>query len=260
MFVGCQKSCWLFTLSDARLKISTRGCVSHDGITEYGSWTFFPSHDGMYVFDGGQDTKITLPIQDYWDAIPDANLSSIKAKVLGHHLYIYIGDVTVDGRSLTNVIFDYNILQNNWHRLSIGENVEDMHIYTESAGKELFIGNDDGEIFQMFESETQNTSVFSSFVETPWFYGSGPRDIDNFREFWAHGNKLSGLKVSYKVDDGGWIPIGELNGFADILRFNVSSKRIKFLLEETSSNNMYELHGWEVGFMPKFPETRESKQ
>lgn len=135
-----------------------------------------------------------------------------------------------------------------------------MHIYTESTGRELFIGNDDGEIFQMFESGTQNTSVFTAFVETPWFYGSGPRTVDAFKEFWAHGEKLSGLKVKYKVDNKDWKPLGELNGFSDILRFEDSGKRIKFLLEETSKNNMYELHSLEVGFMPKFPEVREGSQ
>ena len=257
MFIGCQTGCWIWTLSDAQYQVSGHGCVSHDGITDYGSWTFFPSFDGMYLFNGSQDTLISSAVQDYWDAIPNANLSSIQSKVLEHHLYISIGDVTVDGRALANVVLDYNILQNSWGRMSLGENVEDMHIYTESTGKELFFGNDDGEVFQMFESETQNTGVFSSFIETPWLYGSGPKIVDNFKELLAHGELLSGLKVSYKIDSGGWVGVGELTGFTDLVRFNVSGKRIKFLLEETSKNNLYEVQSLEIGFMPKFSEKRE---
>jgi len=259
MFVGCQTSCWIFTLTDARYQVSGHGCVSHDGITDYGSWTFFPSYDGMYLFDGSQSTKISSAVQEYWDAIPNANLSSIQAKVLGHHLYISIGDVTVD-RDLINVVLDYNILQNTWSRMSLGENVEDMHIYTGTAGKELFFGNDDGEVFQMFESETQNTGTFTSFIETPWFYGSGPKTVDDFKELWAHGELLSALKVKYRVDTGGWQSAGELTGFSDLVRFNASGKRIKFLLEETSKNNLYEVQSLEVGFLPKFSESKESKE
>lgn len=260
MFVGCRNSCWLFTLSDAKYQASTHGCVSHDGIADYGSWTFYPSYDGIYLFDGASDTKISLAVQDFWDAIPNANLSSVQAKVLGHHLYVYIGDVTVKGRSLTNVWLDYNILQNTWCSFTVGENVMDLHSFTESTGRELFFGNDDGEVFQLFESGSQNGLAFSSYIETPWSYGSGPKVIDDFREVWVHGESLSGIKVKYKVDDKDWIPLGEVNGFSDVLKFNASGKRIKFLLEEMSKNNMYEVNTVEIGYLSKFSEKREDKQ
>jgi len=112
----------------------------------------------------------------------------------------------------------------------------------------------------MFESETQNGGVFTSFIETPWLYGTGPRIIDNFKELWAHGESLSGLKVKYKVDSGGWESVGELTGFADLTRFNISGKRIKFLLEETSKNNLYEVQSLELGYLPRFPEDDEDKE
>jgi hypothetical protein len=260
MFVGCQNSCWVFTLEDVKYQVSGHGCVSHDGIAEYGAWVFFPSDDGMYVFDGATDTNISMAVQDYWNAVPVANRASIQAKVRENHLYISIGDVTVDGRTLKNVILDYNILQNTWSRLSVGETVKDMHLFTESTGKELFVGNFDGQVFEMFTGNTQNDAVFTSFIETPWFYGSGPTEIDDYKELWAHGELLSGLKVHYKVDAGDWLAAGELNGFSDLVKLNTSGKRIKFLLEETSKSNMFELHSLEVGFIPRFSEKRESKQ
>lgn len=260
MFVGCQSSCWVFTLQDVKYQASGHGCVSHDSIVDYGTWVFFASDDGMYVYDGSTDTNISLAVKDFWEAIPTSDRGYIKAKIKGHHLYVYIGSVTVDGRALANVVLDYNILQNSWTRLTLGETVKDMHIFTESTGKELFIGNDDGEIFQMFTGEDQNGSVFTSFIETPWFYGSGPTEIDDYKELWAHGELLSGLKVFYKVDDKGWTPVGELNGFSDLVKFNVSGKRIKFLLQETSKDNMYELHSLEILFQPRFPEKKENSQ
>ena len=260
MFVGCENSCWIWTTEDVKYKASGHGCVSHDGIADYGDFTFFPASDGIYAYDGAKDLKISLPVQDFWDAIPTANLSDVQAKVLNHILYVYIGDVTVGGLALTNVVLAYNILQNSWFRLSLSENVEDMHLYTDSEGKKLFFGNDDGEVFELFSSETQNTGVFTSYIETPWYYGSGPLIIDDYKELWGHGKQLSGLKAKYKVDDGGWQSIGELNGFSDIIRFKAVGKRIKFLLEETSKNNLFELHSIEIGFRPRYPETKENKQ
>jgi hypothetical protein len=260
MFIGCQNSCWIFTLANSRYQISRIGCVAHEGISEYSSYTFFPSYDGMYLYNGETTIKISSSVQDFWDAIPNANLSSIKSEVRKDHLYVYIGNVTVSGRVLSNVVLDYNILQNNWTRLSLGESVKNMHLFTESTGKELFIGNDDGEIFQMFTSGSQNGSPFASYIESQWFYGSGSKEVDEFRELWAHGEKLSGLKVKYSVDDKDWKDAGELNGFADLVKFSILGKRIKFLLEETSANNLYEVHSLETGFLPRFQEKKEKSQ
>jgi len=258
MFVGCKNSIWVFTPTDASYRVSEKGCVSHDGIADYNTWTFYPSFDGMYVFDGSSITKISSAVQEFWTAIANANLSKIKAKVRGDHLYVSIGDVTVDSRALTNVVLDYDILQNMWTRMTLAENVEDMHLYTESTGIELFIGNDDGEVFQMFDGEDQYSSPISSFIETPWYYGSGPTEIDDFSKLWVHGKQCSGLKVKYRIDSGGWTPVGEVTGFADFVKLNVSGKRIKFLLEETSKDNMYEVHSLDIEFTPKFSERNEN--
>ena len=242
MFVGCENSCWIFTKADEKYQVSTTGCVSHESIASYGRWTFRAARDGVYAFDGASDTKISLPIQEYWDAIIEANLSEIQAKVLGHHLYVYIGDVTVDGRALANVLWDYDILQNNWNRMGLADEAKHLHTYVTTSGKRLFMGNDDGEVFQMFTSDSQNTTEFTSFIETGWFFGSGPNYKDDYYQLWGYGEKLSGLKVSYKVDDSSWQAVGQLNGSTDFVKFNARGYRIKFLLQETSKNNMYEGH------------------
>jgi len=259
MFVGCENSSWIFTKADERYQVSATGCVSHESICDYGTWTFRAARDGIYAFDGGSDTKISLPIQEYWDAIPEASLSKIQAKVLGHHLYIYIGDITLEGRSLSNVLFDYNILQNNYNRMSLADEVKNLHSYVTSSGQRLFFGNDDGEIFQLFSSGSQNTAEFTSFVETRWFFGSGPQYQDDYYALWGHGEKLSGLSVFYKVDDSGWQPVGQLNGSTDFVKFHARGYRIKFLLQETSKNNLYELHRLLLEWQPSY-KIEEDKQ
>ncbi len=259
LFVGCENSCHILTKGEEQYQITNVGCISHEGIASYSSWVFWPARDGVYAFDGGTVQKISLPIQEYWDEINEAGLASINASVLGHTLYISIGDVTVDGRSLTNVVFAYDILQNNWNRLSLADTVKNLHTYITSSGKRLFMGNDDGEIFQLFASNTQNTATFPSFLETNWFYGSGMRFRDDFYQLWGYGDQLSGLNVSYKVDDKGWEPIGELNGFQDVVKFKARGYRIKFLLKEQSKNNMYELHRLDVGFEPQFVGEKEEE-
>ena len=251
MFVGCENSIWTYSLADEKYQVSGHGCVSHESITSYGKWTFWAARDGIYTFNGGSDKKISLPIQEYWDAIPEANLSKIQMEVLGHNLYIYIGDLTSPS-TLSNTLFVYDILQNNFNKINLADEVENLHTYVTSSGKELFMGNDDGEIFQLFTSETQNTASFPSSIETNWLYGSGMKYKDDWYELWGYGDKLSGLKVKYKVDDGEWKPAGELNGSIDKVDFKARGNRIKFLLEEISKNNLYELQMLQAGYVPGY--------
>ena len=257
LFVGCTNSIWIFTLNDSKYQVSGHGCVSHEGITSYGKYTFWPARDGMYAFDGGIDTKISLPIQEYWDAIPEANLTTIQANVLGHHLYVYIGDVTVGGNALANVLWDYDILRNDWNRISLGEESKHLHTYTTTSGKRLFFGNNDGEVFQLFSSSTQYTVAFSSFLETNWVEGSDVKNKDDFYELWAVGNNITGLKASYKLDEDSedWTSIGEFFGGVSCLNFKARGYRIKFLLQDYSSNNMWELERLDVGYSKQYTTT-----
>lgn len=260
LFVGCENSIWILTLNDEKYQVSTSGCISHEGIASYGNWTFWPTRDGMYAFDGAREQKISLPIQDYWDGIPEANLGNIQAEVLGHHLYVYIGDIT-SPETLTNVIFDYNILQNNWNRGKLGEECMNLHTYITTSGKALFMGNDDGEVFQMFTSNAQYTGTFASSVETQWIYGSGRREKDTYLEFWGYGDKLSGLEVYYRVDDSAdWMPVGQLNGGTDFVKFKVKAYRIKFKVQEFSKNNLFEIHGFDVGYEPEYPMKEDEEE
>lgn len=260
MFVGCEDSCYIFTKSDEKYQITDRGCVSHESIATYGEWTFWATRDGMYAFNGGSEKKISSPIQEYWDSIPEANISDIQAKVRGQNLYVYIGDIT-EPDTLGNVLWEYDILGNTWQRGSLADEVKHLHLYITSSGEALFMGNDDGEIFEMFTSETQNTANYKSMLETHWFDGSGVRYTDTWYELHGVGNKLSGLKVHFKVndEDNNWKSAGELNGAIDQVKLGgVRGNRIKFLLEEYSANNMYELHQLSVGFEPGYvPEDTE---
>jgi len=254
MFVGCQNSIYIFTLNDDKYQVSGHGCVSHEGITTYGSTTYWPARDGMYSFNGGDDKKISMAVQDYWDAIPEANLPEIQAKVLGHHLYVYIGDVTIDGRALANVMFDYDILRNDWNKLSLASECKNLHLYVTTSGNRLFFGDDDGNVFQLFSSSAQNTAPFPSYVETAWFDGSDAKYKDTFYEIWGFGDKLSGIKVSYKLDndDREWESIGEFSGSIAKIPFKSVGNRIKFLLEEYSKDNLWQLDRLDIGFIPAY--------
>ena len=75
-------------------------------------------------------------------------------------------------------------------------------------------------------------------------------NVDEFGEIWGFGEKLSGLKVLYKVDDKEWTPAGELNGSSDMVKLPKGTRgyRLKVRLQETSKDNLFEFSRIDVGY------------
>lgn len=257
LFVACQNSTYIFTLSDEKFKVSSVGCVSHESIVPHTRYTFYAAVDGYYAFDGRDTVKVSAPIQQYWDQIPVANLDDIRAVAKGDHVYVYIGDIAApwdSNETLQNVMFDYNVLQNNWHRAKLGNDCTDLHTYTTTTGRDVFFGDDDGNVYAMFDdSGQQNSTNYTSFLETHWIYGSSAGVMDDFRELWGYGQYLSGLKVSYKTEEReDWKEIGELNQDSDLVKFKIRAYKIKFRLAEVSGENLFELERLDVGYTPAY--------
>lgn len=254
LFVGCRQSCWYFTQNDQKFQISSNGCVSHESICAYSKYGFWASRDGMYASVGGDEKKISSAVQDFWDAIPEASLALISAGIDRFNLYISIGDVTVDGETHSNTVLKYNILQNNWTRLYLADEPYSMHQFVTSSGQQLFFGDSAGKVYELGSGGTQNGENIPTAIETDWQYGSGARSVDDFYEFWGVGDKLSGLKVMYKVDskDNEWMPAGELNGERSVAKFKARGSRIKFLIQETSKSNLFQVDGFVYGYEPAY--------
>lgn len=263
MFVVCETSTHIFTLDDEKYQVSSVGGVSHESIVEHSRYTFYAARDGYYAYDGKDTFKVSAPIQDYWKQIPEANLDDIQAVAYGDHVYVYIGDISAPWDSsltLQNVIFDYNVAQNNWNRGRLSTGCTHLHTFVTSDGEEVFMGDEDGNVHEMFDSSgQQNSADYSSYLETSWVYGSGAGVMDDFTELWGYGEYLSGHQVFYKTEAReNWEPIGELNEDTDVVKFNVRSYKIRFRLQEYSGKNLYEISRLDVGYMPAY-ERHEDK-
>ena len=260
MFVGCKSSCYLWTLNDEKIPISTQGLVGINAIASYGRLVFYGTRDGIYAHDGGNETKISEPVEDYWKAISEANIGNVSFGIDGNSLFVYIGTVTVDGISMPTTVLEYDILKNDWNKLNYGLTINSMHNFIDSTnGKSLYAGDRNGYVWRLNASGAQNTAVIPSYFESDWMYGDDPKEIKTFYELWGYGKELSALKVSYKVDDRDWESIGQLNGSRDFCKFKARGYRIKFLLEESSKNNMYEVHQLEYGYEPEYTENKDKE-
>lgn len=265
MFVTCQNSTWIFTLGDERFRMSSIGGVSHESIVSRGRYTFYAASDGYYAFDGKETFKISSQIEDYWKRIPTSSKENIQAVSAGDHIYVYIGDITApwdSSETLENVIFDYNVLQNNWSRGRLGTGCTNLHTFVTTTGQEVYMGDEDGNIYQMFDgSGQQDGADYASHIETHWVYGSGAGIEDDFEELWGYGDYLSGLQVSYKCEErDNWSPIGKLETDSDVVNFSARGYKIKFRVAEFSGKNLFDIHRFDVGFMPAYEKHEEEER
>jgi hypothetical protein len=253
LMILCKNSSHILTLGDEKYQIGKIGGVSIGGIAEYDDYGFFASYHGVYASNGSTPQKVSLPIQELWDNIPYANLANIQMAINNDYLYVYIGDLTVP-ETINNCLLEYDINQNDWNIIELGTECKQLYNCVTTLGKKLFMGDDDGNIFQMFTSNSQNTSTFGSVMETEWTYGTDPKYIDDFKELWLHGKDISSLSVSIKLDNDSsrWIPIGEFNGPTSVIKFSHRAGRVKFRLQESGSGNLYEIHTLEIGYDPGF--------
>jgi hypothetical protein len=159
--------------------------------------------------------------------------------------------------------FIYDINQNDWCRLAFGISIKNTHTFTNTTGRHIFIGDDDGKVYQLFTSGTAGGNEISSFVETAWMFGSGPQQLDDYYEIWGYGDQLSNIQVYYKVDTDAneWKGAGTLNGSNDFVKLpKIRAYRIKFRLQEMSKGNMFEIHKLDLGYLPAYPITTDSEK
>ena len=257
MLVLCENSSYIFTNSDEKYQIGKIGCVSHESIAEYDKYTFFASNYGFYATDGTTPQKVSLPIQEIWDNISYANLSEIKTAILDDYVYVFVGNLTYP-ETINNCLLEYDINQNDWNVIELGTSGKSLHTFVGSSGKKLFLGDNNGKIFQMFTSGQQNAVDFPSVLETHWFYGSSPKFLDDYFELWVYGDDYPSISVSVKLDDENakWEPVGSVEGSTDFVSFKKRGYRIKFRLQEISGKNLYKLDGLEVGYLPAAEKTK----
>lgn len=74
--------------------------------------TFFANSNGIYAYTGERPRHISRKIQNFVDAVSD--WEKVFAEVDSDHYYLSVGDITVDDRDYSNVMFVYHISLDAW--------------------------------------------------------------------------------------------------------------------------------------------------
>jgi len=142
------------------------GVLTQEAVTWGRGMCFFGNQEGVWATNGDYPQRISQPIQDLWDAIPAANMSSIAAKCTEKHVYFYVGDIAIGDNTLTNICLKYNIDAQTWDIYSYYSDFTVFIDYVDSNSKRVVLGGDkNGQLLQI---NTGNTDYHSTLQPITW--------------------------------------------------------------------------------------------
>lgn len=150
-------------------RVSGVGCTSNAGIKQIRGELIFPSHDGLYAFNGSSVRKLTANgeterLGDFWASINKARRKYAVAadwKSKSHYLLA----VTVDGAAENNRVLVYDYDGDTfwiWDGFEAALWMEDR----DSTGDRLYFVNAIGHIFEFGKGHTDNGGTIESWVTT----------------------------------------------------------------------------------------------
>ncbi len=229
-----------------------KGTTSAESVVVIGEWCFFANDDGVYVTDAREGQKASSGVDEYFTGLAADFEDDMLAAGLENKYYLYIGDITVP-ETLSNVILAFDTTQSKWERYSVGVTVKKMMTMTDTAGvKKLYLGDDNGEVFQFHSGNGQDGAAYSGWLEFfPMFLLDG--DVFQVNQIEVWGDPLAGTTALYKMDeDEEFESAGELREYYTKLPVQGRGDRIILKLLHNGLSNKPSIHRIRIGFTPTY--------
>ena len=229
------------------------GTYSQESIVEAKDGIYYHHPSGFYKYvDGGQQQEISKPIDDIVKAIPRSYYENVSGWCDEDHLYWSIGDITLDGISLTNVVCRYTISTQIWTVYNYAMEIRSACLYDDGTNLINVVGADAGRVYRFNYGNSDNSSAIYYDFFTHWLYFTSLKSaLKRITEISTIHENANGAQISYQLDndqESKWRPIGEVQ---DDLRQNSTLDtgdfiRIRFRLSGNSTGSPFIFRTWEI--------------
>ena len=152
--------------------IYDKGAVSQEAITKCQGSVYFFNGNAIYTTTGGYPSQISrFGVQDFIDAIPQANWKNVCLGADAFNVYASIGEVTING--LTNyIVLKFSTLDQSWTVRYYPVQYMFFSPYTSTDGRLLRGADNSGYVQTMDSGMTDNnTSIFYSLETQEMEFG-----------------------------------------------------------------------------------------
>ncbi len=180
---------------------TSHGVIAPYSIDEIDGIAFSLDRDAIRMYDGNSPMEISEKIKDLIYGIDFSDSEKICAKVFKDKYFLSVGDITdEDGEIIENgwIVYDYN--KNAFWLYSLQSRAVSMARLVCSDGVErLFWGNEAGNVYKMFDGDTDSGTNIEAKLEGHIFYPAGPETLIRPKEF-SIASKF-GDEMSIVIDD-----------------------------------------------------------
>ncbi len=237
--------------------IANIGCSSQESIATCDGFMFFANKDGVYMTQGGFPQRISRYIQDIFDNLTSSNIPDFAGGCDGKHYFLSVGDVTIDGITISNCVIRYTIKSQEWSWRSYPTKPMVFSQYIDGNDVKLVYGDDDGNVIQIDSSDTKDNYASSTAdidyeiqigdITAP---AKGAQKTVSDRAY-VYTRQSSGAKLSYRVDKNDnrqedWIPIDEIK--EDVQKVTLPTikyKKLRFKISGISKKGRLVIEGLE---------------
>lgn len=212
--------------------------------------TFFANPRGVYAYTSGRPKLVSRKIQNYIDAVSD--WTNVFAEVDDDHYYLAVGNITVDGRTLTNAMLVYHISLDAWSVYTTALKVTFMARLIESGVTErVYFGSNNGRTYKFLDGQSDaSTDILCEFISKEYLLAYPNRT--NFMWLDVFASKRVNSLVMYDLDRANEFPeVGNLTTRVSNFRIptrECNSVRVKIT---DNSQNTSVIEGFNMEHEPK---------
>lgn len=215
------------------------GTYSNESIVEAKDGLYFHSPTGFYKYnDSPTPEEISRPIIDIIQAIPRSYYPNICGWTEGDYLYWSIGDITLNGVALTNVVARRTISTQVWTIFSYAQEIRSACRYDNGTDLIMAVGTDVGKVHHFDYGNDDDGEPIHYDLETHFYYITNiPSDRKKIKEIACLFENAQGAQLSYMIDtDDVWKPIGNIVGnLSQTMNLEAEFTRIKFRINGTNT-------------------------
>ena len=226
------------------------GTYSHRSIVPAKNGSYFHHPSGFYKYADGGVQEISKPIQDIVDNIALSNYDDICGWTDGDHVSWSVGNVTIDGVTVNNVVVRYTISSRTWTRLNYSNQILVASPYNDGTTLFRLVGGSNGDVLKVDTGLKDNGTAISYNLTHRWYTVDGQINTRKHIQrlaFEHDGGTGTNLSVQTENDPAHvWNPIGQLKQTDTELTTDIRARRCRFRLTGTSSGESFTYRGFEI--------------
>lgn len=229
----------------------SQGAPCQEAVCQGKGYVGFLNNKGVWLTNGGMPERISKPIQDFIDAIPAANLTSVASWGDDEHMYWSIGNVTVKGTDYTKVVLKFNLLTQTWDIYSYSDLFKIFTQYIDASGNRVIVGgNDDGQVLQIQSGNSDNTQPITWDFQTLDVEISSRGLQKEISRMITYTENVRTGKMLYRANsskDSDWKPVGTIgDDVSEIDNLQLKGNWFNFKATGTADSGQVKFYGFEL--------------